>query len=166
MLADFWQGLGGEFSQCLILPTADLVFEQVQCLLMILDLHLDIGDVEGGPGEFAKVLAYCAMLVIETARQWKASGLGQISETFAGRLVVADHCLGEAFDRLTLRFLLRQLAELDFGGVADRQLMDDRAIGRIELMRCRYAWFGSGRPGRRKRRIARLRDRRKGDGER
>src|SRR3954453_5317247 len=163
MLADFWQGLGGEFSQCLILPAADLVFEQVQCLLMILDLHLDIGDVEGGPGEFAKVLAYCAMLVIETARQWKASGLGQISETFAGRLVVADHCLGEAFDRLTLRFLLRQLAEFDFSGIANCQLMDNRAVGRIELVWCRNAWFRGRRSGRGKRRVARLCDRRKDD---
>src|SRR5918998_148327 len=132
---------------------------------MILDVRLDIGDVKGGPGELVEVLAYCAMLVIETAWQRQTSSLCQIGKTFGGGIMVADHHLGEALDRLTLCFLLRQPAELDFGGIADRQLMDDRAVGRIELVRCRNAWFGGGRSRWRKRRVARLCECRKDDGE-
>src|SRR3954452_13071303 len=90
MFANLRQALSRKASQCFVLPAADFVFEQLQCSLMILQLCLRIGDIEGSSAHLFKVLAQRTMLIIESARQLKTVGVRQIGQAPTGFLMVVN----------------------------------------------------------------------------
>ena len=84
----------------------------------------------------------CLVFGIEAARKRYATGLGEIGHTLPGRVMVVQHRLSEILDCLAVCSLAGQVGELDLGRVADRELFDDDAVGRIQLIGRRHARLG------------------------